>query len=105
MAPRGRWLLLIVLASMVAGRPFTLQYATEQVPPEVRRRPEFIRTNSVITGVWALAFGVTVLAELAFLTVPAMPQRAGIVAIILARVGAAKFTSWYPESGQARPHG
>lgn len=90
-------LLLIVLASMAIGRPFTLQYAREQVPPEVRDRPEFVRTNYVITGAWALAFGVMVLAELALLTVPDMPQRAGIVAIILALVCAVKFTGWYPE--------
>jgi len=90
-------LLLIVLASMAMGRPFTLQYARERVSPDVRDRPEFIRVNHVITGAWALAFGVMVLAELALLTVPDMPRRAGVTAIILALVGAVKFTGWYPE--------
>jgi hypothetical protein len=89
-------LLLIVLGSMVAGRPFTLQYAREHVPLEVQDRPEFIRTNYVITGAWALAFAIMVTAEVALLTVPDMPQRAGMVAIILALVGALKFTGWYP---------
>ncbi len=90
-------LLLVVLASMAAGRPFTLQYARDQVAPEFWNRPEFIRTNYIVTGAWALAFAVMVLAELALLYVPGLPPRAGIVAIILALVGAVKFTGWYPE--------
>ena len=90
-------LLLVVLASMAAGRPFTLQYARDQVAPEFWNRPEFIRTNYIITSAWALAFAVMVLAELALLYVPGLPPRAGIVAIVLALVGAVKFTGWYPE--------
>lgn len=90
-------LLLIVLASMAIGRPFTLQYARGQVAPEFWDRPEFIRTNYVITGAWALAFAVMVLAELALLYVPGLPPRAGVAAIVLALVGAVKFTGWYPE--------
>jgi hypothetical protein len=95
-------LLLIVLGSMVGRRPFTLQYAREQDPSELWNRPEFIQTNYVITGVWALAFGVMVLAELALLYVPGLPPRVGIVAIILALVGAVKFTGWYPEREKRR---
>jgi enhancing lycopene biosynthesis protein 2 len=90
-------LLAVVLASMAAGRPFTLQYAREQVSPQLWDRPEFIRTNYVITGAWALAFLVMVAAEMALLYVPGLPPRAGIVAIIVALVGAIKFTGWYPE--------
>jgi hypothetical protein len=90
-------LLAIVLASMAVGRPFTLQYAREQVSPQLWNRPEFIQTNYVITGAWALAFFVMVLAEMALLYVPGLPPRAGILAIILALVGAVKFTGWYPE--------
>ncbi len=90
-------LLLIVLLSMLVGRPFTLQYAREQVAAEFWDRPEFIRTNYVITGVWALAFAVMVAAELALLYVPGLPPRAGVIAIILALIGAVKFTGWYPE--------
>ena len=90
-------LLLIVLASLAMRRPFTLQYAREQVAPELWNAPEFVRTNYVITAVWALAFAVMVVAELVLLYVPDIPPRAGIFAIILALVGAVKFTGWYPE--------
>ena len=95
-------LLLIVLALMATGRPFTLQYARDQVAPEFWDRPEFIRTNYVITGAWALAFAIMVLAELALLYVPGMPPRAGIAAVVLALVGAVKFTGWYPEREERR---
>lgn len=90
-------LLLVVLASIAAGRPFTLQYAREQVAPELWDRPEFIRTNYVISAAWALAFAVMVAAEAALLTVPGLPTRIGVAAIVLALVGAFKFTGWYPQ--------
>lgn len=85
-------LLLIVLASMAIQRPFTLQYAREQVSPELWNAPEFVRTNYVITAVWALAFAVMVAAELALLTLPGMSPRLGVAAIVFALVGAVKFT-------------
>ena len=90
-------LLLIVLVSMAVGRPFTLQYAREQVAREFWDSSEFLHTNYVITAVWALAFLVMVMAEFALLYVPSLPRRVGIIALVLALVGAVKFTGWYPE--------
>src|ERR1700744_156143 len=81
-------LLLIVLISMAVGRPFTVQYAREQVAPEFWSSPEFIRTNYIITAVWALAFFVMVMAELTLLYIPDLPHSIGVTAIILALVGA-----------------
>jgi hypothetical protein len=94
-------LLLIVLASLAIRRPFTLQYAREQAVPALWTSPEFVRTNYVITTVWALAFAVMVAAELVLLYMPGVPPRAGIIAIVLALVGAVKFTGWYPERQRA----
>lgn len=90
-------LLLIVLVSMAMRTPFTLQYAREQVPAELWNKPSFLHTNYVITGAWAVAFALIVLAELALLYLPNMPHRLGIIVIVLALVGALKFTDWYPE--------
>lgn len=95
-------LLLIVLGSLAMHRPFTLQYAREQVAPELWDAPEFIHTNYVITAVWAVAFAAMVAAEWALLAVPGMPPRLGIVVIIVALVGAVKFTGWYPNHMKAR---
>jgi hypothetical protein len=90
-------LLAIVLVSLLIRRPFTVQYARERVAQEHWSSSEFIRANYVITSVWALAFAVMVIAELALLYVPGLPQKAGVIVIIIAIVGAIKFTGWYPE--------
>jgi len=95
-------LLLIVLMSMAIRRPFTLQYAKEQVPAAHWNTPEFLRTNYVISGAWAIAFALMVLAELALLYAPQIPHRAGVIVIVAALVGAVKFTSWYPTRNDMR---
>jgi hypothetical protein len=98
-------LLLIVIASMALHRPFTLQYARESVPTEFWNNPEFLRTNYIITGVWALAFGVLVVADLVLVYVPELPPRVGIIATIAALIGAIKFTGWYPDRVKASAKG
>jgi hypothetical protein len=90
-------LLLIVLVSIIVRKPFTLQYAHEQVAPEFWNSPGFQRANFVISGMWAIAFAVMVLTELVLLYSPNAPRRLGILVIVLALVGAVKFTGWYPE--------
>jgi hypothetical protein len=96
-------LLLIVLLSMAIGRPFTIQYAREQVAPEFWSGPEFLRTNYVITAVWAFAFLIMVAAEVALLYDPDIPRRIGILVIVFALVGAVKFTGWYPNRSTVGP--
>ena len=95
-------LLLLVLITMAVRQPFTLQYARETVPREAWTSSEFIRTNYVITAVWALAFALMVAADLAMLYVPSIPMRTAIIVTILAIYGAARFTGWYPERGQTK---
>ncbi|RDJ19656.1 hypothetical protein DWF00_19760 [Bosea caraganae] len=93
-------LLLIVLISLVAGVPFTLQYAREQVPSELWGTPAFRQTNVVITCVWAFAFAVITAADALLLLRTDVPRHVGIWVIVAAIVGAVKFTGWYPERSQ-----
>jgi hypothetical protein len=95
-------LLLIVLVSIGMRRPFTLQYAREQVSREFWDSPEFTRTNYILTAAWAGAFAVMVAADLAMLYVPALPRWVSIAATVLAIYGAYRFTAWYPERGGTR---
>jgi len=97
-------LLLIVLVSIAIRRPFTLQYARERVPEEVQASAEFVRTNYVITAVWALAFAVMVAADLVLTYMPDLRARFGIIPTVLALVGAFKFTAYYPERRRAAAH-
>jgi hypothetical protein len=89
-------LLLIVLISMMVRRPFTLQYAREQVAREQWDAPVFVRTNYLITAVWAVAFAVMVAVDLAMIFMPNLPTRMAVIITIVALYGAIRFTAWYP---------
>lgn len=95
-------LLLIVLVTLAIGRPFTLQYAREQVPESLWNSPVFFRTNQVITSAWAIAFAVLVAADGAPRFAPFVSPRISLWVTIIALVGAIKFTSWYPAHVRAR---
>jgi hypothetical protein len=94
-------LFLIVVLSIAIRQPFTLQYAREQVPQVQWSSREFLHTNDVISAAWALAFLVLITADAVLLTMPDLPPRFGIIAIVLALVGAFKFTGWYPNRDRA----
>jgi hypothetical protein len=94
-------LLLVVLVSMAIRRPFTLQYAREQTSREVWSSPAFISTNYVITAAWALAFAIMVASDVVMLYMPDVPLKVGVIATILAIVGAMRFTSWYVDRKRA----
>lgn len=96
-------LFLIVVVSMAVGRPFTIQYAREEVPAEFWESPRFKRVNMVITAVWALAFLVIVLAEAALLAIPTLSPALGVPIVVAALVGAMLFTRWYPKARGGPP--
>lgn len=87
-------LCLAIFASLVRGRPFSLQYANRDAhadwPP-----PLFLRVNHRISLVWALAFGAMALADgaVAFL---ALPFYLGIAASVAALAAGITFTLLYP---------
>jgi hypothetical protein len=95
-------LFLIVLCSLLIDRPFTIQYARENVPEELWASPQFIRTNRVIALVWLAAFAAIVVADLILMFVPAAPQRVSILLTVAALYGAFKFSTAYPERARAR---
>lgn len=89
-------LLAIVLLSIVVRRPFTLQYARQNVAPEVASSPRFVHVNDVISAVWAGAFAVMVIADLVLVYAPELPIQIAIVVTVVALLIAVKFTGWYP---------
>jgi len=99
-------LLLIVLLSMVLSRPFSLQYAHEDMEQRVDRQhrgtPEFLRIHYVISAAWAAAFGVLVLGDAVMAFMPtALPEAGSVLVPALALAAAAWFTVWYPEQRRA----
>lgn len=89
-------LMLIVLVSLAIRKPFTLQYARERASTEQWSSPHFLRTNYVITGVWAAAFAILVAADITMLYFPEVPHQIGIWMTVAALVGAIKFSAAYP---------
>jgi|SRR5215813_6586065 len=95
-------LLAIALVSLAIDQPFTLQYARERVPEALWATPVFLRTNRIITAVWAGAFAVHVAADAAAEYAPAIPISIDVVASIAAFLAAVWFTRWYPARVQRR---
>jgi hypothetical protein len=90
-------LLAIVLVSIAIRRPFTLQYAREQVAAERWSNPLFVRTNYMISAAWGAAFAAMVVADILLVYVPQVPRAAGIAVTVVALMAAVKFTARYPE--------
>jgi intracellular septation protein A len=89
-------LLGIVLVSLAIGRPFTIQYAREQVPEVFWASPVFTSVNRAITWAWAGAFAVMVAADVSAEWVAAIPIWVDVVASIAAFAAAVGWTRWYP---------
>ncbi len=95
-------LVAITLGSILIGRPFTLQYAREQVSPEVQDNPAFLRVNRTISAVWVLAFIVEAIASACVAWMPGLPPALPVAANVAALAGAVYFTAEYPKRIRAR---
>jgi all-trans-retinol 13,14-reductase len=91
----------IAWGSLLAGAPFTLEYAREQVPPELWRSPVFIRINQYITAVWGVDFSLSALVSL-FRHAAGDTSFVSQYAWVLFSVGAALFTVYFPGWCRAR---
>ncbi len=89
-------LTLISLLSLAIGRPFTLQYAKEQIPEQYWNVPLFIRTNQLITIIWTLAFAISTGTTAASIYLPTIPHWLEITAAVGGLAIAIWFTTWYP---------
>ena len=88
---------LISLGSMLLRRPFTLQYALEEVPAETAAIPGFLTANYMITAAWTAAALAMAVANLVLLYVPGLPLWSSLAVAVAARNCALYFTKWYPE--------
>jgi hypothetical protein len=95
-------LLAIVLVSLAIDRPFTLQYAREQVPKEFWDLPQFRAVNRLITAAWAGAFAILVAADAAAEYVSWIPIWIDVAASVAAFLAAVGFTIWYPAAVRRR---
>jgi hypothetical protein len=89
-------LAFIVLFSLAIRRPFTLQYAKESVPEQFWTHPLFIRTNDIISAVWAVTFLISAGCDAVAIYFPTVPVGALIALTVAAFVAAIWFSTWYP---------
>ncbi len=91
-------LVLVAVISLAIRDPFTLAYAKEDTPKELWDNPKFLRTNYILTSVWAVAFGIEALSG--FLGDQVLENSnniwTGWIAQTLPLIWAAQFTLWYP---------
>jgi hypothetical protein len=108
-------LFAIISGSLVVGRPFTIDYAKEETPPEIWDTPGFMHVNFVITWVWAGALAAMLAGSVVFglyasgtLTTPdpktaeSIETWANWAPTVVALVVAMKFTKAYPDRYRAR---
>jgi all-trans-retinol 13,14-reductase len=88
-------LMAIAWGSLLAGTPFTIQYAREQVPQALWHSPLFIRINQYITAVWGLDFFLSGLISL-YRHATGDTSLASQYAWVVFSVGAALFTLYFP---------
>lgn len=96
------WLALTAWGSLAIRRPFTLGIARRMVEPHVRTSPIFLRTNVIITAVWAACFTAEAV-TVAVVTV-VMPHAATPIVVLKIATFAipAVFTVRYPAHVRAR---
>lgn len=96
-------LVVIAVGSIAIRQPFTLAYAKEQAPRELWHNPVFLRTNYVLTTVWAIAFVIEAASGLYGDAVLDNSNNlwTGWIIQTLPLIVAAQFTLWYPDRVQA----
>ena len=87
----GAWL------TIALGKPFTLDYAKEHVDPSLWNEPRFIRTNVLMTGVWASTFTINAMLAFGKMQQIALSELSYELLSYAMLIGTAIFTVWYPE--------
>ena len=86
-------LLGIAVWSLWARRPFTSEYAGEQISPEQWDTPQFARTNVRLTSVWAATFAAMMAGDAQTLFLHAIAPNK-VAAMGLAVMAAALIYTW-----------
>ena len=86
----GAWLTIAI------GKPFTLDYARDHTDPSLWNGPVFIRTNVVMTTVWATAFTLNAILAWGKMSRFILPELGYELISYTFLIATAAFTAWYP---------
>lgn len=90
-------LAVIVLISILAGRPFARQYARDTVPEEYWNSDLFLQSTLVISWAWFVAFAVMAASSALTVEYPEEEMWFNWIIPIGVLVATFKFTEWYPD--------
>jgi len=82
--------------TVAIGKPFTLDYARSHTDPSRWNHPAFIRTNVILTSLWASVFTLGVVLAWGKMEAFLLPTWGYEVVTYALLVATAAFTSWYP---------
>ncbi len=83
-------------AGLLLRRPFTLEYAREHTEPALWNNPLFLRTNYLLTGIWAVVFSTNALLAWQRGSHPVLPAWLYETINYCLLVGAMFLSTWYP---------
>jgi hypothetical protein len=86
----------VTFGSILAGTPFTLQYAREMVDRSLWKNPVFIRVNVLMTGVWGSIFVINLMLNYLMLVNPELQGGVASMLTYIVLVAGIVFTIWYP---------
>jgi hypothetical protein len=86
----------IAWISIFIRKPFTIQYAKEQVSKDKWRHPLFLKINYLLTSVWGLIFLVGIFLHLLRLYYPGFSGFSYEITSYLPSIFGIWFTSWFP---------
>jgi len=95
-------LVLIVLTSILVGKPFTLQYAKRMVDKKHWESPLFLSNNKILTNVWGLIFLFGTLMNIFKIYHPDINQWIYESLSDGTTIFGVWFTSWFPAWNKAR---
>jgi hypothetical protein len=92
----------VTWGSILAGAPFSLQYAREATPPGLWDTPVFLRVNQTISVVWGVAFTANIVLVVMAMNSRFNPMLIGVGAPLLMMTASTIFTSWYTRISRER---
>jgi hypothetical protein len=95
-------LLAVVIASLIARQPVTIQYSRQDVPRQIWESRSFVRANYMLTTIWAGAFAVMAFVDGAATFNPNVPLTYAVATSLLALAGALILTWRSPVLSLAR---
>lgn len=95
-------LFLVALGSILAGVPFTEQYARREVPEEEWTDPFFVRLNRQLTAFWGLMLLIGLVSAAIDLFYPGVQGIVADICLWLPIFAGAVFSARYPDYAERR---